>query len=298
MIFFLALIFIIVALIILMMTISSAHFDYFGSKSVEELTERKNTKQSALEEFEAKFTYGENFFGKHSAFKIFLAAVFFGIVCCFGLGPYITNPQLGLVLGLVMTVAYTSRFIFHYVTSFRSKLLQQLERIFMSIRNNLSTGMTLDYAVNESIKYIKEEPLGPHLRSFVKLSEGNFLERFPSWLHNVQRTFRLKELAESAQLLSLELAYTNNQEEAFINAAKQVSNRFKTNKKQRNTLNIGFITLDFMTLGFLGLVLLLIPQISEIWWTSEGRPMVVFSSAIIVWLAYAVTVSVALWRQS
>lgn len=297
MLFYLALFIIIAASAVLFIALSSAQFDYFGSRSVKEITKSDKIQKSALEEFDQKFGFGDNYIGEGNASKVLLIGILI-IVSSFWSAFDMTNPQLGIFLGVVMSAAYLARTIFHFTARFRDKVLSQLERVFLTIRNNLSTGMTLDYAVNEAIKYTKDKPLGPHLTSFVKVSEGNFLEKFPSWLYSVQRNFRIQELAESAHLLHLELKHTNNQEEAFINAARKVSDKHRANKKQKNTLMLSFFTLDFMVAGFLGMLYMVIPQISDTWWASDGRPLSVFISGAILWGLYTITVGLATWRQS
>lgn len=295
--FFATIVIMIVLVVALMFAIAGSHHEYYGLRQSQSTIQLKKFKKSKLEEFEQKYSLLANRIGEGSFPRLVLCSTITFALSCFILGPWLTNAQFGVFLGLVIAVAYVSRFYFVIATKFREKLLSQLERILISIRNNLSTGMTLDYAVNDCVKYNQEAPLGAHLKSFVKLSEGNFLERFPLWLANVQRTFKLKELAESSQLLGLELVNTSNQEDAFISAAKHIANRRKANKRQKNTLNISFFTLDFMVAGFFALVFYIIPSISQTWWASDGRPLVMFQTALMVWGAYAITVIISLWRQ-
>jgi len=270
---------------------------------------------SQLEEFDLEFNRRFSFLASHIGSKAFLKLLLPALVlvafCCLYLAPLITDTKYGLILGLLMSLAYLARVFFVWSAAFRAKLLSQLERILLSIRNNLSTGMTLDYAVSESSKYNPELPLGPHLSSFMRLSDINFIENFPLWIIKVQKTFRLKDLAKSAQLLSLELCHTNNQEQAFMNAVAAVSACSKRNKKQQNTLNITFFTLDFLVLAFLGILFYVVPSFSTTamtgmdglstqlsWWDTPHRVLVVFQAALVIWSAYAATVLIALGRQS
>ncbi len=279
--------------------------DYSSLYKEAELLEAREESPSKLELLEAEILDSvpelNNFIGKGIVFKLIIPCLVIFIVCAFFVGPLLTNLKLGLLLGLIIASAYSLRLLYHLSSIFRSKLLSQIERVLVSIRNNLSTGMTLDYAVSNTLKFNQEYPLGPNLARFIKLSETNFIENFPLWLKGLERTFRLKELGRASQILKLELAHTTNQEEAFINASDQITDRIKVNDKQKNTILMTFFTMDFMVIAFLGILFLIIPNISydpELqWWESASRPLVVFISALVVWSAYLITVALTLWRQ-
>lgn len=217
-------------------------------------------------------------------------------------GMILTNPQLGFFLGLIIGAAYVGRIFYHRSAEFRSKLLNQLERILLSIRNNLSTGMTLDYAVANTLKFNQEEPLGPNLSKFIKISETNFINNFPLWLKTLEQNYKLKNLSRASQLLKFELNYTSNQEEAFINAASKITEKINLNRKQQNIIMMTFFTMDFMAIAFLGILFLIIPNISYDsnlnWWQSSSRAFIVFISGLIIWSSYLLTVALTLWRQS
>ena len=262
-------------------------------------------KESQLKQFEAEIYKSvpqlSNYIGEGALLKLLVPSLFILSISIALIGPSLTNPAFGLLLGTIIALAYIARIYYHLASGFRHKLLVQLERILTSIRNNLSTGMVLDYAVSHTLKFNQEEPLGPRLAKFIKISETNFLEHFPLWLKSLERNFQLKELAQAAQLLKLELAQTNNQEEAFINAAEQVAEKIKLNQKQRNTITVTFLTMDFMILAFLGVLFFIIPGISfnpdHSWWDSGSRVLSVFVSGSIIWGAYLITVMISLWRQ-
>jgi Flp pilus assembly protein TadB len=263
-------------------------------------------KESQLKEFENEIYKSvpelSNYIGQGALFKLFLPALFILTISIAVLGPSLTNPVLGLILGTIIALAYIARIYYHQARAFRSKLLLQLERILISIRNNLSTGMVLDYAVGHSLKFNQEAPLGPNLARFIKIADTKFLEHFPLWLKSLQKNYRLKELAEASQLLKLELRQTHNQEEAFINAAQRIAERIKLNQKQQNTIMVTFITMDFMILAFLGVLFFIIPGISvnpdHNWWNSTSRVLSVFISGSVLWGAYLTTVLISLWRQA
>lgn len=218
------------------------------------------------------------------------------------LAPALTSIQFTIPLGIIISSAYIARLFYSHQINYRSKLLRQLERILRSIRNNLSAGMTLDYAVTQTIKFNQEKPLGNELQIFVKLSDTNFLDNFPKWLLRLRKTFGLKELNKSAQLLSLELKYNSNQEEAFLNAVNQIANRISQNNKQKSTVSMALFTMDFMVLMLFAVLFFVIPNIAvnseSSWWESERRSFVVFISAAIVWLSYFVTALIMIWRQN
>ncbi len=303
--FYTVLILISLACIWMIYILSQNASDYSSLYKEAELLENREPVSSKLELLEAEILDSvpelNNFIGKGIVLKLIIPCTVIFIICEFFLGPMLTNTSLGLLLGLIISLAYSLRLLYHLSSNFRSKLLNQIERVLISIRNNLSTGMTLDYAVANTLKFNQEYPLGPNLARFIKLSETNFIENFPLWLRGLERTFKLKELGRASQVLKLELAHTTNQEEAFINASDHISDRIKINEKQKNTVFMTFFTMDFMVIAFLGVLFLIIPNISYdpelLWWQSASRPLVVFISALVLWSAYLVTVALTLWRQ-
>jgi hypothetical protein len=128
------------------------------------------------------------------------------------------------------------------------------------------------------------------------------LKIFPKWLLRLKKTFGLKELSKSAQLLSLELKYNTNQEEAFLNAVNQIADRISWNNKQKSTVSMALFTMDFMVLMLFAVLFFVIPNISanldNSWWDSDSRVIVVFISASVVWLCYLVTTLIMIWRQN
>lgn len=280
--------------------------DYLSRYKVLEVLEARDPSPSKITLLEAEILESmpelNNFIGRGIVLKLIIPCLIILLISIIFIGPLLTNASFGLLLGLVISLAYSLRLICHLSSNFRSKLLTQIERVLVSIRNNLSTGMTLDYAVANTLKFNQDYPLGPNLSRFIKLSETNFIEHFPLWLKGLERTFRLKELGQASQVLKLELAHTTNQEEAFINASNSIADRIKVNDKQKNTILMTFFTMDFMVIAFLAILFLIIPNISydpELsWWQSASRPLVVFISAMVVWSAYLITVALTLWRQS
>lgn len=280
--------------------------DFAGAKFNAFILDRKVDKTDYLTEFEEyllesrpelAYLIGDKVFS-----RLFVPIFVIFMIALVAIAPLLTNVQLAVPLALIITLAYGSRVFYSLKTGFRSKVLLQLERILRAIRNNLSTGMTLDYAVNNAVKFNMEKPLGPHLQKFIKVSETNFLENFPKWLLSIRQIFKIKELAKSSQLLALELKYSANQEEAFINAVAQVSDRVSANRKQKNTVLLSMFTMDFMVIALFAVLFFVIPNISmttEVsWWDSGRRPLVVFISAAVIWLAYFITVFIMLRRQN
>lgn len=280
--------------------------DFASAKFNSFILDRKADKTDYLTEFEEyllesrpelAYLIGDKVFT-----RLFVPVLIIFLLALLVIAPLLTNVQFAVPLALIITMAYGSRVYYSLKTNFRSKVLLQLERILRAIRNNLSTGMTLDYAVNNAIKFNMEKPLGPHLQKFIKVSETNFLENFPKWLLSIKQIFKINELAKSSQLLALELKYSTNQEEAFLNAVSQVSDRISANRKQKNTVLLAMFTMDFMVIALFAALFFVIPNISmttEIsWWDSARRPLIVFISAAVVWFAYFITVFIMLRRQN
>lgn len=273
--------------------------DYYGTRTTKQNINSKSINlNTELEQLSQSFNFLHTLIGQQAISKLIVISVVIVTTSCIFLGPYLSNNKIGWLIGLIVSLAYILRVIFHMASNYRITLLSQLQRILYSIRNSLSTGATLDNAVNNSVKHNPESPLGPHLQSFIKVSEANFTEKFPQWLENLRHIFKLKELSESAQLLALELQHTNNQENAFINAANFIENREKINKKQKNTLLITMVTMDFLVLCFLWIVFFIIPQINDDWWSSPSRITVMLQSSLAIWTIYAATVAIALGRQA
>lgn len=243
-----------------------------------------------------------NLIGDQVFFKFIFPSLILFILAFGFLGPILAGKSLGFILGLVIFLAYSARIYLIHANNFRTHILNELEKIFISIRNNLSTGLTLDNAVRNCLKFNKEKPLAPHLKEFVRITEVNFIEQFPLWLVSVEQTFKIKGLSFISQLLKLELKYNNNQEEAFLLAAANLSDKISTNKKQRNTINISLLTMDFLVLLFLGVIFYIIPSLnvgSELtWWESARRPVAIFISGSALWLSYFITIIITIRRQN
>lgn len=203
-----------------------------------------------------------------------------------------------VILFILISLAYSLRLYYHFAVSFRTKLLAQIERIFNSIRNNLSSGISLDLAANNALKANPEKPLGPELAKFIKLTDTSFLEYFPNWLINIKKQFNLSQLSKSAQILALQLEHTNNQEQAFVDASTNILERIRSNTKQKNTISISFFTMDFMVLFFFLILFFVIPNVisdsNYSWWESSRRNLVVFISAAVLYISYFFTVFIAL----
>lgn len=264
----------------------------------------KAKKTSFLEEIELKLNNKNpqlsKLIGKKLLLKFVIPLVIIFSLATLIIGPYLAGYRYGIVLGLVIFLAYGLRLSYHLISKFRSTILEQIERVLTSIRNNLSSGQVLDYAVNYTAANSKFEPIGTHLNSFIKNNNLNLLEAFPGWLKVIEREYRISELSKFAQLLELELKHNSNQEEAFINTVGCITEKNSQNKKQKNTISITFLTLDFMVLAFLGVIFFVIPQLSfnsEInWWQSERRALVIFASSLVIWLAYSSTIFISFWR--
>lgn len=250
----------------------------------------------------AQFSSLDNYLGASSLLRMIIPILLVLALAALVLGPVLAGPVLGMILGLIIAAAYIARIILHMYINFRDQLLAQIERVLLSIRNNLSAGMTLDYAVSETAKLSCEEPVASNLKNFLVLTETNFLDSFPSWLDDLRRKFHLKSLAKSSQLLGLELHYTNNQEEAFMDAVNAVNNSLRLNKKQRSTLNITLFTLDFLVIAFLVVLFYVIPSftvgVDLNWWQSTQRPWIIFQSGLVIWGAYLLAVLIAIRRQA
>jgi hypothetical protein len=248
-----------------------------------------------------RFHVLDSYLGQNALLRLVAPSLLFLALGLLVIGPILVGPKLGLVLGLLIGLAYVSRLILHCYLVFRDSLLAQIDRVLLSIRNNLSAGMTLDYAVTDVAIVSHDEPIASDLRGFLQRAEVNFLESFPSWLDTLRHKFHLRSLAKSSQLLGLELHYTNNQEEAFLDAVNSVHNSLSTNKKQRSTLTITLFTLDFIVLAFFAVLFYVIPSFtlsSDLsWWNSADRPWVIFQSGLVIWGAYLLTIAVALGRQ-
>jgi len=242
-----------------------------------------------------------NKLGEGYYWRFFVPVIMISFVAIMFLGPLLTNYYYGVFLGAVIAGAYCLRIFFHQAQSFREELLIQTENIIRQIRNHLSSGASLDYALN----FVKAQtqnlrPIGQDLGSFLQTVESNFFEAFPQWLIMLKNRYALNELSDSAQILSLELKHTSNQEQAFLTAITAISNRIALNKKTQNLISLTFLSLDFMVVAFLAVMFYVIPSfaldLEPSWWESSRRVIVVFGSALALWACYLITVFIALRR--
>lgn len=225
--------------------------------------------------------------------KIFIKLVLPGLIVflisVFLINPKITSTNFAFVLAIVMSLTYSSRIYYHNLNSFRSNFLSQLKQLFLNVRNQLSTGISLDQALSQNLELNYKEPLKRELSSFVKIAQTNLIENFPIWLIRIQDTYKLSGIDRASQLLKLELKYNNNQEDAFERAIEAISQKVEQNTKQKNTVLITLTTIDFLTLMFFGVMFFVIPglTVSESnWWLSFRREFTVFISALILWSLY------------
>jgi Flp pilus assembly protein TadB len=156
--------------------------DFADAKYNKFLHNRLQNDFDYIEKFDEYFESNHSkiiyYLGDRISFKFLIPSLLIFFVSCAFIAPLLTSIKFSIPLGLIISLAYISRLFYSHQVNFRSKLLRQLERILRSIRNNLSTGMTLDYAVTSTIKYSQEKPLGQELKAFIKLSDTNFLENF------------------------------------------------------------------------------------------------------------------------
>ena len=239
---------------------------------------------------------GEGYYG-----RFFVPALLISFVSLMFLGPLLTNYYYGIFLGSIIAGAYCLRIFFHQAQNFRETLLIQTENILRQIRNHLSSGASLDYALNLVKAQTQDlRPIGQDLIKFLQAVESNLFEAFPQWLIMLKNRYNLNEISDSAQILSLELKFTNNQEQAFLTAITAISSRIAFNKKTQNLISLTFLSLDFMVLAFLAVIFYVIPSfaldLEPSWWESSRRILVVFISALALWACYLITIFIALRR--
>lgn len=214
-------------------------------------------------------------------------ATFF--VFAFLINPQMTSAQFAIFLALLMSATYSLRIYYHNLDAFRSGFLSQLKQLFFNIRNQLSTGVSLDQALSQNLDCNYKQPLKREFNSFMNVSQANLIENFPNWLLKLQNIYKLKGLDKVAQILKLELKFNNNQEEAFEKAIESISSRVDQNTKQKNSVFISLTTIDFLTLMFFGIMFFVIPGLSSgdsTWWQSFRREIIVFASAATLWSLY------------
>lgn len=221
--------------------------------------------------------------------KLVLPSLIIFLIFAFVINPKITNFNFAFVLATLMTLTYSFRIYFHNLISFRVKFLSQLKQLFFNIRNQLSSGVSLDQALSQSLDLNYQEPLKKEFRSFIKIAQTNLIENFPDWLIKIQDSYQLAGIDRASQLLKLELKYNHNQEEAFERAIESISHKVDSNARQKNTVLITLTTIDFLTLMFFGVMFFVIPGLNALesnWWLSFRREFIVFISALILWLLY------------
>jgi hypothetical protein len=225
--------------------------------------------------------------------KVFVKLVIPGalVFCIFAfvINPLMTSVNFAIILALLMSATYSLRIYYHNLDDFRSGFLSQLKQLFFNVRNQLSTGVSLDQALSQNLDFNYKQPLKREFNSFMNISQANLIGNFPNWLIRLQNSYKLKGLDRVAQILKLELKYNNNQEEAFEKAIESISQRVDQNTKQKNSVFISLTTIDFLTLMFFGIMFFVIPGLAtgnSEWWLSFRRELVVFGSASILWLLY------------
>jgi len=233
-------------------------------------------------------------------FKLLLPSFLVIIFSSAFIAPMLTKDYFVSILAPLISMAYIFRNFYHHSTKFKELLLNDLERIFQLIRNNLSSGTTIDYALNFTISNSPKSLILDDLKSFININQRNILEYFPLWFKSLEKKYNLMDLAGASQLLALQLKFNNNQEEAMILATENIAQTLSNRKQQKNTILVAFISLDFFVIMFFAVLFWVLPNLSstigQSWWTSNERPLVVFASAAILWAIYTLVVFCC-WRR-
>ena len=262
----------------------------------------QSKQESAFEKLLVKIVPDlKNYIGKDQIVILAFSSLSFLVFFCLVFSPFLVGAQYSIILGIIIASAYILRLFYHLSSGFRQKVIAQLNRIFNTLKNHLSAGMTLDQAIVVSLNSQIQEPMASEIKDFVSLSGANIIRDFPSWLIYIKNTFCLDSLAKPAQLLLLELKHTRNQEQAFSYLSKSISAIVARNKKQSGIVNITLITMDFMTAFYLLVMFYVLPSLATDttnWWISTERPFLIFLCSAALWLSYGIVVALMIWRRA
>ena len=226
------------------------------------------------------FRCGNFFFTKKELFHLYLILTLAVSVSSYFLfAKAITNGFYAFILTLIISVSLSYRLLNFFNKQFRSQLSCEIQSITFSIQTQLAKGATLDQACKEVLENNNQGILAADIKFFLDHHASNISEKLPEFYIGLSHRYRTAYLALPAQILSLELNYSQNQATAFEAAYDYFSLCDKNREKLKNTTGIIFLTMDCMLIIYLIIIFGILPSLNlgpDSWWQNSERIVEMF----------------------
>lgn len=239
------------------------------------------------------FRCGNFFFTKKELFHLYLILTLAVSVSSYFLfAKAITNGFYAFILTMIISISLSYRLLNFFNKQFRSQLSCEIQSITFSIQTQLAKGATLDQACKEVLGNNNQGILAADIKFFLDHHASNISEKLPEFYIGLSHRYRTAYLALPAQILSLELNYSQNQATAFEAAYDYFSACDKNREKLKNTTGVIFLTMDCMLVIYLIIIFGILPSLNlgpDSWWQSSERTVEMFYCSALFWSAYLIS---------
>jgi hypothetical protein len=239
------------------------------------------------------FRCGNFFFTQKELFHLYLLlTLVISVSSYFLFAKAITNGFYAFVLTVIISVSLSYRLLNFFNKQFRSQLSCEIQSITFSIQTQLAKGATLDQACKEVLENNNQGILASDIKFFLDHHASNISEKLPEFYIGLSHRYRTAYLALPAQILNLELNYSQNQATAFEAAYDYFSLCDKNREKLKNTTGIIFLTMDCMLIIYLIIIFGILPSLNlgpDSWWQSSERIVEMFYCSALFWSAYLIS---------
>ncbi|MFM7457201.1 MAG: hypothetical protein ACKO3R_00870 [bacterium] len=239
------------------------------------------------------FRFGNFFFTQKEFFHLYLILTLaVSISSYFLFAKAITNGFYAFILTLIISISLSYRLLNFFNKQFRREFSCEIQSITFSIQTQLAKGATLDQACKEVLGNNNQGILAADIKFFLDHHASNISEKLPEFYIGLSHRYRRAYLALPAQILSLELNYSQNQATAFEAAYDYFSACDKNREKLKNTTGVIFLTMDCMLLIYLIIIFGILPSLNlgpDSWWQSSERTVEMFYCSALFWSAYLIS---------
>jgi len=217
-------------------------------------------------------------------------SILFSILAHYFFSNKVTSGIYSLLVSLLIFLSCNLRLLNIFHQSFKKQLHKEIQSLTFAMQTQLNKGLSLDqacHAVFQSSSTLKI--LRNDIENFMKQHSSNIPSKFSEFYISLAHKYRSQYLSIAAQILDLELSYTQSYASAFENTYTHFSLSERNREKVKNTIFTIFITMDFMSLIYLIIIFLILPNLNlgdSSWWQSNSRPLEMFKSSILFCLAY------------
>lgn len=241
------------------------------------------------------FALGNYFFLNKTLFYIQLGlSILFSIIAHYYFSSKVTNGIYSIIISFLIFISFNLRSTNILHQNFKKQLHLEIQSITFAMQTQLNKGLSLDQACHavfqhpSNLKILKND-----IENFMKQHASNIPRKFSEFYISLATKYRSHYLSLAAQILDLELSYTQSHASAFENTYEHFSLMERNREKIKNAIFTIFLTMDFMFLIYLIIVFIILPSLNlgdNSWWQSNSRPIEMFKSSTLFCLAYLIAI--------